>query len=379
MLPDAGPHWSAMAKRIVIDARMLGSTGIGTYLRSLIGNLAVIENEFQFDVICRDLALLKGLPPEKFKFVPGKAKIYGAREHWEIGRLARGADLLHCPHYNAPCFYRGRFVVTIHDLTHLAHRDYLPNRAAYVYARFVLARAASRSKIIITDSQFSKKAIQERLRVPAHKIRVIYLGLPDGARTSSVSLNLHRLGEMGIKRPCVLFVGLLKPHKNVQGLIRAYARLSQDARNRFQLVIVGKKDRSYPDLERLRREMSLEQRVVFTGYVSDTDIESLYAAASLFVLPSFNEGFGLPVLEAMAHGVPVIASNRASLPEVVGTAGLLVDPTDPEALASTMERALSDEALRRKLIDGGRERVKLFSGRQFALQHLEVYREAIRS
>jgi glycosyltransferase involved in cell wall biosynthesis len=368
-----------MNKSVVIDARMLGFAGIGTYLKSLLENIAAIENEFQFEIICREPSLLNTLPPEKFRAVPAKAKIYGAREHWEIGRLARGADLLHCPHYNIPYFYRAPLVVTIHDLTHLAHRDYLPSRAAYVYARFVMATAASRSKIIITDSQFSKKSIQERLHVPTDKIRVIYPGLPADSGRSPVSPNLSRLVEMGIKRPYVLFVGLLKPHKNVQGLIRAYARLSPVVRNGCRLVIVGKKDRSYPDLERLTREMSLERRVVFTGYVSDTDLESLYAGASLFVLPSFNEGFGLPVLEAMAYGVPVIASNQASLPEVVGKAGILVDPTDPEALANTMERVLSDEALRLELIDSGRERVKLFSARESALQHLEVYREAIRS
>jgi glycosyltransferase involved in cell wall biosynthesis len=356
---------------------MLESTGIGTYLKSLLENIAVIDNEFQFDIICREALLLNGLPAEKFRFVPGKAKIYGAREHWEISRLARGADLLHCPHYNIPFFYRGRFVVTIHDLTHLFHRSYLPNRAAHVYARFVLAIAARRSRSIITDSQYSKKSIQERFHVPGHKIRVIYPGLLDGSGTSSVSPNPCRLREMGVKRTYVLFVGLLKPHKNVQGLIRAYARLSQHLRNRYQLVIVGKKDRSYPDLERLTREMSLEGRVVFTGYVSDSDLESLYAGASLFVLPSLNEGFGLPVLEAMAQGVPVIASNRASLPEVVGRAGMLVDPTDPQVLANTMERVLSDHALRLHLIDSGRERVRLFSARESAIQHLEVYRDAI--
>jgi glycosyltransferase involved in cell wall biosynthesis len=123
--------------------------------------------------------------------------------------------------------------------------------------------------------------------------------------------------------------------------------------------------------------MALERRVVFTGHVSDSELESLYAGASLLVLPSFNEGFGLPVLEAMAHGVPVIASNQASLPEVVGTAGILVDPNDHEALANTMERVLLDESLRRELVRSGRARVELFSARECALQHLEVYREAI--
>jgi glycosyltransferase involved in cell wall biosynthesis len=143
------------------------------------------------------------------------------------------------------------------------------------------------------------------------------------------------------------------------------------------LVIVGKKDRSYADLEQLTQQLSLQGRVVFTGYVPDSDLDSLYAGASLFVLPSFSEGFGLPVLEAMAHGVPLIASNCASLPEVVGEAGILVDPAAPAALAGAMERVLSDDSLHDALVGRGRERVKLFSARECARQHLEIYREVL--
>jgi glycosyltransferase involved in cell wall biosynthesis len=365
-----------MSKRIVIDARMLGFTGIGTYLNSLLHNLAALKNEFQFDVICRERGLLNGLPPEKFKFIAGKSAIYSATEHWEISRLARGADLLHCPHYNVPLLYRGSLVVTIHDLTHLL---YPLNRAAYLYARFALGAAARKARTIITDSQFSKGCIQEQLGVPAQKVRVIYLGLPEGGAKPASSQAPDRVASLGIKGPYVLFVGLLKPHKNVEGLIRAYAQLPGGLGERYQLVIAGKKDRSYAGLELLARELSLQGRVIFTGYVCDSQLESLYAGASLFVLPSFNEGFGLPVLEAIAHGVPVVASNRASLPEVAGSAGLLVDPGDHAALSAAMGQVLTDEALRERLVDLGRERLKLFSAREAARQHLEVYREAIGS
>jgi glycosyltransferase involved in cell wall biosynthesis len=170
---------------------------------------------------------------------------------------------------------------------------------------------------------------------------------------------------------------MLKPYKNVQGLIRAFAALSSERRNSHQLVVVGKKGKFYPGLERLTREIGLERKVVFTDYISDADLEVLYAGAAVFVLPSFNEGFGIPVLEAMAHGVPVIVSDTASLPEVAGDAGILVDPGDIQSIANAMERVIADDNLRRHLARRGQERARLFSAREFARQHLEVYREVL--
>src|SRR5690242_8873885 len=135
-----------MRAKITIDARMLGSTGIGTYLRGLLQNFATLEHEFEFEIIYRDRDPLDGLPAEKFTFLPARAGIYGLAEHSEIARLARGADLLHCPHYNAPFFYRGPLVVTIHDLTHLV---YPPSRAAWLYARWVMGSASKRARKVI--------------------------------------------------------------------------------------------------------------------------------------------------------------------------------------------------------------------------------------
>lgn len=367
-----------MKRTISIDARMIRSTGIGTYLRNLLENIAAIGSEFRFEILCSERGLLPELPPEQFEFKQAQAPIYSLKEQWLIPRLAAGADLLHCPHYNVPYFHRGRLVVTIHDLTHLLHPDFRPNQFAYFYARFMLTAAAKRAAKVITNSQFTTCSVQETLHVPGERIRMIYPALSNGYGQTQPSPDPLRLRELRINQPYILFVGLLKPHKNVHGLIRAFGRISTEKRNQYQLVIAGKKGKLYPDLERLAAQLGLEKRVAFTDHVSESDLDALYAGATTFVLPSFNEGFGLPALEAMARGVPVIVSDRSSLPEVVGDAGLLVDPYDVQSIANAIEQVTADESLRQELARRGRDRARLFSVRRFAEIHLEVYREVLR-
>ena len=182
---------------------------------------------------------------------------------------------------------------------------------------------------------------------------------------------------MGVASPFILFVGRLTPHKNVGALIRSFARLPADRRNGTQLVIAGRKDSDYPRLELLVNELRLGDRVVFTGHVPRADLVALYAGAKVFALVSLNEGFGLPALEAMAYGVPVVASNNSSLPEVVGDAGLLVDPRDENEIVNALERVLSEPSLSQRLGKLGRERAQLFSAREAAQEHLKDYREAL--
>jgi len=368
-----------MRETITIDARMLAFSGIGTYLMSLVTQLASIESEFSFEVICPEPDLLSHLPPDRLRFIESKAPIYSLKEQWELSRLARRARLLHCPHYNIPYLHRGRMVVTIHDLSHLVFREFLPNRRAYWYARFMLARATKQATRIVTDSQYSRKCIQETFDVPDERVRVIYPGFPHGMNPDESPVDGSRLEALKVRRPYVLFVGILKPHKNVQGLLRAFSLVPCDKRRLFQLVIVGKKDSFYSSLMDLARKLSLDEQVVFTGTVTTDDLRALYADATLLVLPSLNEGFGYPVLEAMSFGVPVVVSNTSSLPEVAGPAGILVDPRDTQSIANGIERLLCDDDLRQILSQRGREQAQLFSARKFALDHLEVYRAALSS
>jgi glycosyltransferase involved in cell wall biosynthesis len=366
-----------MSPTVTIDARMLGFSGIGRYLESLLENLGVLDSEFQFQVICSRPELLTNLSAGRFRLVLSTAGIYSLREQWEILRLARGTDLLHCPHYNVPYFYRGQLVVTIHDLNHLMYPEFLPGGIAYTYARVMYSAATRRAARIITDSQFSARAIREHLGIPGERIQVIYLGLPEQLIQNEPLSSSACLQNLGINRPYVLSVGILKPHKNFQALIRAFALLPADVRRQHKLVIAGKRDTAYPELLRLTRESSLEQDVVFTGHVSDADLSILYSGAAVFALPSLNEGFGLPALEAMAYGVPVVVSNTSALPEVVGDAGRLVNPHDERGIATAIEELLRSDELRTILSRRSKERAKLFSARRFALEHLEVYRDAL--
>jgi glycosyltransferase involved in cell wall biosynthesis len=180
-----------------------------------------------------------------------------------------------------------------------------------------------------------------------------------------------------VRKPYVLFVGILKPHKNVQGLLRAFSLVPADKRRPVQLVIVGRKDSFYPSLLELSRKLSLEQHVVFTGTVSTDDLRALYADATLLVLPSLSEGFGYPVLEAMAFGVPVVVSDTSSLPEVAGSAGVLVNPREDQSIAKGIEKLLSDDGFRKSLSERCRQQAQLFSARKCALDHLDVYRAVL--
>lgn len=361
---------------VTIDARTLGETGLGMYARDLIENIGEAPGEFDFRVLCKRSADMNAAPAGRFRFVKAVSAMYSVREQWEVARLARGGNLLHSTHYNVPCLYRGRMVVTIHDISHLIFREFLPGRAALYYARFMLHRAAHRARRIITISEFSKRSICEHLGVREEKVRVIlrvasrrFPRAVDGAATCRA-----RLGAI---EPYILFVGLLKRHKNVDGLLRAFASLPSQLRDSHRLVIAGKLDSYYPALKNLAAELGLGDRAIFTGHVSDDELHALYAGATAFALTSLNEGFGLPVLEAMTYGVPVIVSNTSSLPEVAGGAGILVDPSDDRSIARGIEQVITDRVLRESLGERSRARAKMFSAREFARQHLEVYREAL--
>jgi glycosyltransferase involved in cell wall biosynthesis len=365
-----------MRPTIAIDARMLHATGIGTYVEEMLTGFSSAQNEFRFRILCAPPDQMMGLPAEKFEFQRATSAIYSVREQWELAHLARGADLLHCPHYNVPYFHKGPMVVTIHDLTHLAHRDFVPNRVAYCYARWMLKAAADHARQVITVSHFSKEAICDTLRIPERKVHVVLYPIPKRMLPNGTA-ETSTIEKFNVNRPYVLFVGLLKPHKNVEALLRAFALLPEPVRTAHQLVIAGKLDTSYPALRQLWQELRLHDRVRFTGYVTDAQLRALYTGASVFALPSLNEGFGLPALEAMAYGVPVIVSGTSSLPEVVGDAGILVDPRDDHSIAQALERLLSDEELRKSLGERGRQRAQSFSRREFVSRHLEIYRSAL--
>jgi len=366
-----------MERVVAIDARMLGYSGIGTYLRNLLENLATIENDCVFEVICSRNGALRALPPDKFRFVPAKSPIYSLSEQWEIARLARHAQVLHSPHYNAALRYRGKLIVTIHDLIHVTDPTFKRTLAAWLYARPMFHLVARKAVRIIANSEFTRQQIVEHLGVSPSKVVVVYLGVNDHFCPHDRGQAVLRVFSLlGLKRPYILFVGNLKPHKNLTTLIHAFAQISAHRDFDHQLVILGDDRKWKSGLVRECEKLGIEERVLFAPYVPYEDLPLVYGAAEILVIPSLIEGFGLPVLEAMACGTPVACSRSASLPEVAGDAAEYFEPSSAEDLAAAMERVLRSSQLQETMRLKGLERVKLFSWEECARRHCRVYREA---
>jgi len=367
-----------MGRVITIDARMLGFSGIGTYLKNLLENCARMECEFSFRLACPRQESVREFGSDRFTWVRADAPIYGLREQWQIPRVAKGSDLLHCPHYNVPCFYRGRLLVTIHDLTHIMDRTFRRTLPSLVYARPMLAMASRKADHIVTVSDFTKRQIVERLRIAPEKVTVIYHGVSSHFRPGNHEEAFQAASSaLQSRRPYLLYIGTLKPHKNIPTLIRAFALLRGRKKVEQQLLIVGDDPKWKEGLVRLCSRLGIAGHVSFFPHVAHAILPQVYAGADLMVMPSFIEGFGLPVLEAMACGTPVVCSQAASLPEVAGDAAEYFDPTNVNDVAAAIERVLGSRELRETLRRKGLERVKLFSWDECVRRHCEVYRRVL--
>jgi glycosyltransferase involved in cell wall biosynthesis len=367
--------------RIAIDARKLHDYGIGTYVRNLVRALARQQTDDHYLLLCRraDCDFVQSLGP-RFEALIEHAGNYSVREQISvpIDLWRAHVDLFHAPHYVVSPLTMCPFVVTIHDCIHLRFPQYLPNRAAYVYARTVMTSAARRARKVLTVSRASKDDILHFLKIPAEKVEVIYNGLDERFALPPSDDDIGRVRQrFQLTSPFILYAGNIKPHKNVDRLIEAFSILRQRGMSEVKLLIIGDEISKYPNLRRLVHRHQLHQYVRFLGFVADATLAVLYRLASVFVFPSLYEGFGLPPLEAMAAGAPVITSNVSSLPEVVGDAALLINPMDANDIADAMARVLGDPALRAELVRRGRERVKAFSWDRSAARTYEVYAELV--
>ena len=367
--------------RIAIDARKLHDYGIGTYVRNLVRQLARQANDDHYVLLCRpdDEAFVRELGP-RFEPLVEHAGHYSIREQISVPMTLRRAriDLFHAPHYVVSPLTTQPTVVTIHDCIHLRFPQYLPNRAARLYAKTMMRMAARRARRVLTVSQASKEDILRYLHVPAEKVEVIYNALDERLAAPPTSEDIARVRErFQLTSPFLLYSGNIKPHKNIDRLIEAFAILHGRGVTNAKLLILGDEISKYPNLRRMVHRFQLHQHVRFLGFVPDATLAALYRLADLFVFPSLYEGFGLPPLEAMAAGTPVITSNVSSLPEVVGDAAILIDPTDAGAIADAMARVLGDAALRAELIRRGHERVKMFSWERSVARTREVYQAVL--
>lgn len=367
--------------RIAIDARKLHDYGIGTYVRNLVREFATQRTPEHYVLICqpRDEDFARALGP-RFEPLVDRSANYSIREQFSVPLDLRRArvHLFHAPHYVVPPLVSCPVVATIHDCIHLRFPQYLPNRTAHVYARLFMAMGARKARRIITVSQASKDDIRHYLHTAADKIEVIHNGLDLRFLTPPDDEEVAKVRERFLlTAPFILYAGNIKPHKNVERLIEAFAIMRRTGHEDVKLLVIGDELSKYPGLRRLVHRHHLHQHVRFFGFVPDATLAALYRLARVFVFPSLYEGFGFPPLEAMASGTPVIASNVSSLPEVVDDAAILIDPLDPAALAAAMSRVLGDDALRADLIRRGRIRVGAFSWARAAADTRAVYRRVL--
>ncbi len=365
--------------RIGINALFLErpETGSGQYTRHLLEALAKADPTSEYLLFRPGPA-----PPTPNTPYPisNLAKLWFEQVAFSLTCRRLGVDLAHVPYFASPLFPTVPTVVTVHDLIPLILPAYRGSPLVRLYTRLVAA-AARKAEAVITVSQASQRDIVRYLHIPPERIHVTYEAAGEAFRPVEDEARLVAIRQKyGLPQRYLLYLGGFDQRKNLPALLRAFALLV-NRRPQARLVVAGKlpgRDSPlFPDPCRLVRELGLTEKVVFTGWVAEEDKPALLSGAVAFVFPSLYEGFGLPPLEAMACGTPVIASDRSSLPKVVGEGGMLVEPTDMEALAEAMESLLVDDALRAKLRQKALAQAAEFSWEQTALGTMAVYRKVV--
>ncbi len=363
--------------RIGIDARKLHDFGIGTYIRNLLRHLARLDSRTEFVLLCRqaDTQALASLG-ENFRPVAEHAGNYSVAEQFTIPLALRRerVTLFHAPHYILPPLVSCKSVVTIHDCIHLMFPQYLSSRFALAYARTSMAMAARRAARVMTVSESSKRDIMRFFDTDPEKISVIYNAYDERFGVEPAEEDVLRVRERyQLHDEFVLYAGNVKPHKNLERLIDAFHIVRKRGLDHLKLVLIGDEISKYAALRRAVHQHQLHKYVRFLGYLPEETLAVMYRLAGVFVFPSLYEGFGLPPLEAMASGTPVVTSNVSSLPEVAGDAAVLVDPYDPHAIADGIHRVLTDEGVRRDLRQKGLARANQFSWAESVRRIHDIY------
>ena len=375
--------------RVAIDIRRISEFGVGTYTRNAIRTLARLDNFNEY--------FLLGLPgrlgdveplPENFITVPTHPNDFSFNSYLELNRILKQhrCDLLHVPHLfwkpqSVPCPY----VVTVHDLLDHLYRvnsaSWMKRQLHFEFTKRVLHGAAR----IFAVSNFSKQDTERLFGVPGDKIEVIYNALDDRFRQGHATDADRKLiaERYQVTYPFLLYAGRISPHKNVIRIIEAFSALKAELQKEGQypdlkLIIIGDELSKHPDLRRAVIKSRAQNDVRFLGFVPIGVLRIFYDLAKIFVFPSLYEGFGLPPLEAMAHGTPVVTSNTSSIPEVVGNAAVMVNPENVFEIMHALHRVLLDQPVREKLKARGILQAQKFSWDDSVRRMLEVYYEVVR-
>jgi alpha-1,3-rhamnosyl/mannosyltransferase len=372
--------------RLAIDGRYIQDyfPGIARYMYNLVLNLAnIVEDEI---TLYRNPALPNTRYAIESLRTSGKVKLRDVAAStfspWEQLRLplqllSGSIQVFHSPYYIKPYLQPCKSIVTIHDLISAVYPQYMPSPLARMLFEITTRLAIMSSKAIITLSQSSKNDLTTRYGVPPEKVTITYLAADSRFQPRDRTSLDHISRRYGLPERFILYVGINKPHKNVARVIEAFG--SAREQSAVGLVIAGREDIRYPEARIIAERSPAKDRIVFLGDVADADLPSLYNLADVFVFPSLYEGFGLPVLEAMASGTPVVCSNRSSLPEVAGDAAVMVDPEKTDELAEAVAKLLHDDLLREQLHHKGLQQAKTFSWQATARQTLDLYKKVAES
>src|SRR5262245_30494663 len=373
--------------RIGIDAHAIGARqgGNETYISNLIKSLAEIDGENRYTIYLANARAATQWRDEftnqyrnfSVRLLPPPTPLVRVPVCLAYELFSRPVDVLHVQ-YTAPPFCRIPVVATIHDLAFERMPETFTRRGSF-QLKLTVRRTAKKAARIATVSEYSRRDLLSIYKLPPEKVVVTYNGVESRFTPQPASPNEAEeiRGRFGIARDYLLAVGSLQPRKNLVRLIRAYAKLRSE-REDFtrQLVIVGRKLwLAHEIFDEVKRQRWADD-VILTGYVADEDLPALYRSARAFVYPSLFEGFGLPPLEAMACGIPVVTSGVSSLPEVTGDAALLIDPNNELALANAMIEIANNEPLRAELREKGIAQAKKFTWRDAAEKTLRLYKEA---
>ncbi|HRY36591.1 MAG TPA: glycosyltransferase family 1 protein [Candidatus Magasanikbacteria bacterium] len=370
--------------KIGIDARLYGPKqgGLGRYVQQLIAGLEKTDEINDYVVFLRKENFEQYNPDNpRFQKVLADIPWYGWKEQILLPQILNKekCDFIHFPHWNIPFFYRGNFIVTIHDLILLHYPSrkastlgpfsYFLKNIAY---KFILRYAVKKAKQIITPSEFTKQDIIKTLSVPAEKVIVTYLA-PTKLNTDNEKE--ISLAKYNITKPYLLYVGVAYPHKNLERLVRAW-KIFEEKNQNFQLVLVGKKNYFY---DRLINSNIFKncKNIIFTDFIPDSELSSLYQNAIAYVFPSLYEGFGLPPLEAMQYNIPVISSKNSCLPEILGNAALYFDPKNEQDMYTAICLVLTNEQKRHELINNISSVLAKYSQENTTEKTLSVYQKMV--
>lgn len=357
---------------VTIDLRLINASGIGTYLRNVIPIVVETFNDSKFNLIgnVEELRQFSWTARNNINLIDYKCPIYSISEQLEmIRKVPKDTTLFWSPHYNIPLLYRGKLLVTVYDVFHLAMPHLVGGMHKSLYAKLMFNAVCRKADAIITISHFTKQELNRLVGCKKQKIYPIHLGVAESWFSINPTVNPYG-------RPFLLYVGNVKPHKNLSNLVKAFELIYGNIPH--DLVIIGKKEGFITgDSLTISLASKLGDRVCFTGHVNDEALKQYIVHAEALIFPSFYEGFGLPPLEAMACGCPVVVSNVASLPEVCGDAVLYCNPYKHEDIAKKIMEILNNESLRNELRNKGIAHAHKFTWEKCCVETCNVIKDLL--